>query len=225
MNETGSYYTIASDFKSQFVEMFGDKNTKSTLDELAEDWLKGQPFKKDSISSTGITKCIHYGELFTKYGPIIDDVLSSTNDTVIRSSLSGDILFPASDVTPDGLARCSALMCDDILLGGDIIILRPKQGIIPEYFSWAINMQKEQLLKRVTGTIVRHMSAKGLKTVVIPTASFDEQKQFVDIVRQADKSLFELKKSIAAKDGLIKSMVNEKGGNKIKNILLLHFNS
>ena len=31
--------------------------------------------------------------------------------------------------------------------------------------------------------------------------------------------------SDVCKDGLIKSMVNENGGNKIKNILLLHFNS
>ena len=178
-------------FKSQFIEMFGgDKYHQMELDSIAEVWLKGQAFKKDNICEEGTNFCIHYGELFTKYGPIIYDVSSTTNDEIMEASKSGDILFPASDVTPDGLARCSAIMRDEVLLGGDIIVLRPKQGNNPEYLSWAINMQKEQLLKRVTGSVVRHMSAKGLKTVQIPIAPIDKQKQFIKIVKQADKSKF-----------------------------------
>lgn len=176
-------------FKSQFIEMFGgDQYKQVELDALAQDWQKGQVFKKDNLMAEGKHKCIHYGELFTKYGPIIDGVLSSTDDDIIKGSKSGDILFPASDVTPDGLARCSVLMLDDVLLGGDIIVLRPHTGIIPEYLSWAINMQKDQLLKRVTGSVVRHMSAKGLKTVTVPIPSKEKQQQFISIVRQADKS-------------------------------------
>ena len=178
-------------FKSQFIEMFdGDKYHQMELDSIAEVWLKGQAFKKDNICEEGANFCIHYGELFTKYGPIIYDVSSTTNDEIMKASKSGDILFPASDVTPDGLARCSTIMRDEVLLGGDIIVLRPKQGNNPEYLSWAINMQKEQLLKRVTGSVVRHMSAKGLKTVQIPIAPIDKQKQFIKIVKQADKSKY-----------------------------------
>ena len=181
---------------SQFIEMFGgDKYHQMELDSIAEVWLKGQAFKKDNICEEGTIFCIHYGELFTKYGPIIYDVSSTTNDEIMKASKSGDILFPASDVTPDGLARCSAIMRDEVLLGGDIIVLRPKQGNNPEYLSWAINMQKEQLLKRVTGSVVRHMSAKGLKTVQIPIAPIDKQKQFIKIVKQADKSGFDGRKS------------------------------
>ena len=177
--------------QSRFIEMFdGDKYHQMELDSIAEVWLKGQAFKKDNICEDGTNICIHYGELFTKYGPIIYDVSSTTNDDIMKASKSGDILFPASDVTPDGLARCSAIMSDGVLLGGDIIVLRPKQGNNSEYLSWAINMQKEQLLKRVTGSVVRHMSAKGLKTVQIPIAPIEKQKQFINIVNQADKSKF-----------------------------------
>lgn len=171
--------------------MFGGGLYKQVeLDTLAKDWQKGQAFKKDNLMNDGKHKCIHYGELFTKYGPIIDGVLSSTDDDIIKASKVGDILFPASDVTPDGLARCSALMLDGVLLGGDIIVLRPQSGIVPEYLSWAINMQKGQLLKRVTGSVVRHMSAKGLKTVTVPIPPKDIQQQYISIVRQADKSKF-----------------------------------
>jgi len=196
--------------QSQFIEMFEGKEYDSMeLDSLATEWLKGQGFKKDNISELGINKCIHYGELFTKYGPIIDEIISHTDDSIERASKRGDILFPASDVTPDGLARCSAIMEEGVLLGGDIIILRPKDGIIPEYLSWAINMQRSHLLKRVTGSVVRHMSAKGLKTVTIPIAPIHEQELFISIIRQADKSKFELQNSIAAIDKVIKSLINE----------------
>ena len=196
--------------KSQFVEMFGgEKYCQLELDSLTKEWIKGQPFKKENLSDNGNNKCIHYGELFTKYGPIIDKVISSTDDAIIKSSKYGDVLFPASDVTPDGLARCSALLEDNVLLGGDIIVLRPNAGILPEYLSWAINMQKSQLLKRVTGSVVRHMSAKGLKSVTIPVGPVTEQKQFIDIVKQADKSISQLRKSIDAIDKVIKSLINE----------------
>ena len=176
--------------------MFGNNKWKVTnLDKLCHEWIKGQAFKKDSMSNDGCNKCIHYGELFTKYGPIINEVYSSTDSTIVKASKRGDILFPASDVTPDGLARCSAIMEDNVLLGGDIIALRPNSNISPQYLSWAINMQKEQLLQRVTGSVVRHISTKGLKTVEVVMPTMTQQKQFVAIAEQADKSKYNEYKS------------------------------
>lgn len=177
-----------SDFKSRFIEQF-DSLKKTALSEIAADWDKGQAFKKECIVNEGNTPCIHYGELF-KYGSIIDTILSWTNESPIKSSAKGDILFPASDVTPNGLARCSALMSEGVLLGGDIIVLRLKSGFIPEFVSYAINMQKDQLIRRVTGSVVRHMSAKSLNSVEIPIPAIADQKQFIDIIRQADKSKY-----------------------------------
>ena len=174
--------------QSRFIEMFGDLSRKPLLD-IATSWDKGQPFKKDSIIENGARPCIHYGELY-KYGPIIDTVVSLTNEVAIKKSKTGDILFPASDVTPYGLARCSALMIEGVLLGGDIIVLRISKDNSPEYVSYAINMQQDQLIRRVTGSVVRHMSAKSLKTVDIPIPSLDAQLQFVSLIRQADKSKF-----------------------------------
>lgn len=173
---------------SRFIEQF-DSLKKTALSEIAADWDKGQAFKKECIVNEGNTPCIHYGELF-KYGSIIDTILSWTNESPIKSSAKGDILFPASDVTPNGLARCSALMSEGVLLGGDIIVLRLKSGFIPEFVSYAINMQKDQLIRRVTGSVVRHMSAKSLNSVEIPIPAIADQKQFIDIIRQADKSKF-----------------------------------
>lgn len=195
--------------KSRFIEMFERNEYKRyTLDSIALNWLKGQPFKKDEILMDGKLPCIHYGELFTKYGPIIKEVYSRTNSEMRKASVSGDILFPASDVTPNGLSRCSMLPCNDVVLGGDIIVLRPKSEYNPSYISYAINQQKDQLMARVNGGVVKHMSAKSLKSVTIPIPPLSLQQQYVSFAEQADKSKFELNKSIEAIEKVIKSLIN-----------------
>ena len=177
--------------KSQFIEIFeGDKYPRLSLDAISEEWSKGQGFKKDDICEDGETQCIHYGELFTKYGPVINEVVSRTSVEKKKTSKKGDILFPASDVTPNGLARCSMLPFDNVILGGDIIILRPKENYNAAYLSYAINQQTSQLLTRVNGGVVKHMSAKGLKTVEIPIPPIDKQEEYIKIAEQADKSKY-----------------------------------
>ena len=194
--------------KSQFIEMFeGDKYPSVKLSDIASEWLKGQSFRKDDIVDNGNSMCIHYGELFTKYGPIINQVLSRTNVEGKRTSKVGDILFPASDVTPNGLARCSMLPYDNIILGGDIIVLRPKRDCNAAYLSYAINQQTAQLLIRVNGAVVKHMSAKALMTVVIPMPPLEEQNRFVSLAQQADKSKFELRQAIDKIDKVMKSLL------------------
>ena len=177
--------------KSQFIEMFeGEKYPRLSLDEICKEWSKGQGFKKDDICEDGETQCIHYGELFTKYGPVINEVVSRTSVEKKKTSKKGDILFPASDVTPNGLARCSMLPFDNVILGGDIIILRPKDNYNAAYLSYAINQQTSQLLTRVNGGVVKHMSAKGLKTIEIPIPPIDKQGEYIQIAEQADKSKY-----------------------------------
>ena len=190
---------------SRFIEMFGN-HPRKPLSDIATSWDKGQPFKKDCIIESGARPCIHYGELY-KYGPVIDRVVSLTDQEAIKKSQNGDILFPASDVTPYGLARCSALMTNGVLLGGDIIVLRISNDNSPEYVSYAINMQQYQLICRVTGSVVRHMSAKSLKTVEIPIPSLGAQHQFVSFFLQADKSKFELKQAIEKIDKVMRALM------------------
>ena len=190
--------------------MFEDKGfPRLTLDEISQLWQKGQPFKKDDMVPDGKFSCIHYGELFTKYGVFIDDVFSKTFSDKTRISKQGDILFPASDVTPLGLTKCSALLLDDVILGGDIIVMRPKAGNNSVYLSFAIRMEREQLSSIITGSVVRHISAKGLQTISIIVPPIEEQNRFEGLIRQSDKSKFELQKSIEKIDNLIKSLIQQ----------------
>lgn len=193
--------------KAKFMEMFGEEG-KITLESIASSWSKGQSFSKNDIVDEGNTPCIHYGKLY-KYGYVINNVFSATNASAKTTSIKGDILFPASDVTPKGLARCSCIDLDGVILGGDIIVMHPIQGINPTYLSYAINQQTNQLLQLVTGSVVRHMSAKSLKTVKVPLPPLPLQQQFVEIATQAEATKESLRKSIENIDQVIKSLINQ----------------
>ena len=73
--------------------------------------------------------------------------------------------------------------------------------------SYAINNEKEQLLARVTGSVVKHLSTKGLKTVKIPIPSAREQEQFTLIAEQVEKSKSELRQAIEKIDRVMKSLM------------------
>ncbi len=155
------------------------------LGKLAESWFRGQGLQKDEIVDGGKYPCIHYGELFTKYNAIIENIVSKTNLEMRIKSKDGDILFPASDVTPDGLARCSVIAKKDISLGSDIIVCRPKASfegidINPRYLSFFINSQRVQMLPMITGSNVKHISGESLKNLQIPLPPEDVQKKVVD---------------------------------------------
>lgn len=83
---------------------------KVTLGDHAE-FRKGKGISKGDLSNKGKYPCIHYGELYTKYGSSIDRICSYTDNPPSNPALSsvGDVLFPTSDVTPSGLATASCL--------------------------------------------------------------------------------------------------------------------
>lgn len=153
-------------------------------------WSKGRLLSKEDISPKGQYKCIHYGELFILYGEVIGEVHSRTNLQQGCLSQIGDILFPDSDVTPTGLARCSALMEEGVILGGGINILKPNKHIYSPFLSYAINIEKEQIISRVTGTTVRHINSKALSEVVVKLPKdIEEQQAIADYFTQLDSQI------------------------------------
>ena len=105
---------------------------------------KGIQISKKNLSLNG-QKCILYGELFTRYDEIIEDVTSKTDLDVLPNSKYYDILMPSSDVTPNGLAKASCLLENDVILGGDMNILRYKdENVFPPFFSYQINYFKKK---------------------------------------------------------------------------------
>ena len=58
-------------------------------------------------------------------------------------------------------------------------------------------------------TGIQNLNMSKYLEIGIPNASEGEQNKFVSIAEQADKSKFELRKSIEAIDQVIKSLIND----------------
>lgn len=164
---------------------------RKSLDEIVS-FTRGRALAWSDIKENGKYKCILYGNLYTDYGMVIDDVVYSTNSFThdLTISQSGDVLIPASDTTPTGLARASSIELDNILLGGDINVLRPKESVHGSFLSYNINSNKDQLIKLIKGITVRHLHNSDLASVnlYIPS-NISEQKEVSTILRTIDNQI------------------------------------
>lgn len=92
---------------------------------------------------------------------------------------------------------------EPFFIGADgVKIIRPrKDNLIPEFLYYDLKYHN------IPNTgYNRHF--KYIKMISLTKASLEEQSQFLSIAHQADKSGFELRKSIEAIDKVIKSLVN-----------------
>jgi type I restriction enzyme, S subunit len=142
------------------------------------DFYRGGSLSKSDLDNDGKNSCIHYGQLFTIYKEVIQSVESRTNMQNGFKSRFGDILMPSSDVTPIGLATASVLLKENVILGGDMNILRPKKLVNSIYFSYLLNFEKKKIIELVSGITVRHIYGKDLRKLVlcIPTSSEEQDR-------------------------------------------------
>lgn len=93
--------------------------------------LRGEGLSKKDFIEDGLYKSIHYGDLYTKYGVVINNINSYTNINGKIKSEKGDVLVPAT-TTADalGISIARALNINDVVIGGDINIIRTGNKII-----------------------------------------------------------------------------------------------
>lgn len=174
-------------------------------------FLRGSSLSKSDIAEDGINKCIHYGELFTIYKEKIAQIKSSTNLTDGQFSKIGDILMPSSDVTPQGLATASAIFEENVIVGGDTNILRPKKAIDSLFVSYFLNSNKNEIMKAVTGTTVKHIYNKDVaKLKIYMPIEIKEQTKIANLLSSIDKKIEliskEIEKAKEFKKGLLQQM-------------------
>ena len=141
---------------------------------------------KEDLSDEG-NECIIYGELFTKYGCVIDKIQSKTKKSCNAGSLSKghDILFPASTtVDAVSLIAPSALNDKDIILGGDMFGITINKEFNNEAISYIINyVYKYKLAKYAQGSTIVHIYYDDIKNVEIFLPNKHAQDSLAGIMR------------------------------------------
>lgn len=153
------------------------------------EFYKGKSLSKKHINTKGKFECILYGELFTKYPEYVNQILSRTNEEIGFKTVIGDILMPASDVTPKGLATATCILKENVLIGGDINIIRTNSRINPIFISYLLNFQKEKIIQKVSGTTIRHIYINDLKKIKLSIPSKQLQDYIAKVLMNFDEEI------------------------------------
>lgn len=189
---------------------FNDEWHKCYLADLVA-FHKGKGLPKSALDAFAKTPCIHYGELFTKYAETIREVTSYTGqvtDAIV--SYVQDVLMPTSDVTPTGLAKASCVTMQDVVIGGDILVIRPDTSrLYGPFLSYVIRYSKQQILQLVTGSTVFHIYASDMKKFTLAVPSIKEQEQIIRVLDDMDTELADLEARLAKTRLLKQGMMQE----------------
>ena len=195
-------HTVPVGYKQTEVGVIPEDWEVMRLGHLAK-FFKGSGLPKSELSESGKIKCIHYGQLFTTYGPKIDRVISRTKNVGIVTSQENDVLMPTSDVTPNGLATASCITETGVTLGGDILIIRSdKQKLNGVFFSYLVNVLRDQVMQLVTGSTVYHLYGSDMAKFEFAFPSKEEQIAIANALSDVDALISELEKLIAKKQAI-----------------------
>ena len=176
--------------KVRFPE-FTDDWTEYQLKDICK-FMKGFGLSKDKLSINGDKKCILYGELYTTYSEVIQEVKSKTNIVEGVPSQKGDVLIPASTTTTGiDLANATALEEKSVLLGGDINILRNDKSLFNSSFlaHYLTHVKKFDLASKAQGMTIVHLYGKHLKKIQVNIPQVKEQEKIVQVLSLQDDEI------------------------------------
>ena len=184
--------------KSQFIEMFGDAK-KVKLGELAT-FVNGSAFKPEEWSETGlpivrIQNLTGSGDVYNRYNG------DTTKKVIIEP---GDILISWSATLGVYIWTGEKALLNQHIFRADI----DKEKVDKDFFIYTVQAELNIMGENAHGSTMKHIVKKDFDNTLVAYPSLAEQRRFSVIYKQADKSEFELRKSIEAIDQVIKSLIN-----------------
>lgn len=154
------------------------------LGEIAE-IIRGNGLQKSDFVDSGVG-CIHYGQIYTKYGAFADKTITYVTPELaktLKTVSTGDLVVAITSENVEDVCKCVAwLGRDDIVTGGHAAIVKHKQN--PKYLSYIFQTVDffRQKRKYVIGTKVIEMSPKKLAEISIPVPPLAIQNEIVKLL-------------------------------------------
>ena len=173
----------------RFPEFQGEWKEERLAD--IADLYKGTSISKDQLSDDG-EPCILYGELYTKYkSETIREIISKTNidNTKLVRSKANDVIIPCSGETAEDIATARCVLNGNILLGGDLNIIRLHR-YDGTFMSYQLNgKRKYDIAKVAQGVSVVHLYGEHLKGVKTINPCLTEQKKIASLLTLLDERI------------------------------------
>ena len=208
-NSTDKGNTIRNVPALRFPEFEGEWK-KEQLGDTA-DFSKGAGISKEQLSEKG-EPCILYGELYTKYkSEVIYDIISKTDidSTKLVRSQANDVIIPSSGETAEDIATARCVLKNNILLGGDLNIIRLHKHS-GSFMSYQLNgKRKYDIAKVAQGVSVVHLYAEHLKGVNTYNPCMEEQEKIARLLSLLDERIATQNKIIEDLNKLKSAIIEE----------------
>ncbi|MEQ8227042.1 MAG: restriction endonuclease subunit S [Rhodospirillales bacterium] len=159
---------------------------KTTIGEIGK-FYYGKSAPKWSLDDDAPTPCVRYGELYTKFGPIITQTYSRTNidPTKLRFSKGGEILVPRVGEKPDDFGKCCCFLpLKGVAIGEMISAFETKQN--PVFYTYYFRTLYKEFAKVVEGQNVKNLYYAELEPLTIFRPSPPEQQKIGDCLTSLD---------------------------------------
>lgn len=149
-------------------------------------FYKGQGIRRDDVGDEGVL-CIRYGELYTRYDDYVTVLESRIPKAVADTAFplkTGDLLFAGSGETAEEIGMCVAYLgVQRAVAGGDIVVLRPAEGI-SAYLGHLLNHPSiaHQKARLGQGDAVVHIGARNLAQVIVNLPPNEEQAAIATVL-------------------------------------------
>ena len=156
----------------------------------------GVPFSVGSLSKEDLSEkgheCILYGELFTTYDCVINEIKSHTNKIAnMTLSQKRDLLFPSS-TTVDAVSLISPSVIDipNVVLGGDMFGIHIDKKFNAYYLSYYINIITRKILAiYAKGSTIIHLHYKDIAKAQLLLPDLCEQDRIAKCMMAEDDKI------------------------------------
>jgi len=189
--------------------MFDDEKNIVPLSDCGKIVTGGTPPKK--VEEYYSSRDIH----FYKPNDCSDEsvtYLSDSEEYIAEAARGVADIFPAGTV----LVTCIGTIGKIGILSGEGTCNQQINAIIPdttkclsEYVANAIWVKRTDLIQIANATTVTIINKTGFSNFQIPLPKIEKQKRFVELIKQSDKSKFELQEAITRIDNFIKSLIQQ----------------
>ena len=186
--------------KSQFIEMFSSVPKVDINCMVDTIWGSSPDSKTYNDNGEGVP--FYQGK--TEFGDIYINEASTFCTAPIRMAKQHAILMSVR--APVGAVNIAT---QDCCIGRGLASITPKVGkSITMFVFYALKYMEDEIERLGTGSTFKAINKDSYAKIQMPDVDIEKQIEFVKIAEQADKSEFELRKSIDAIDQVIKSLIN-----------------
>ena len=169
-------------------------------------------FKKDELLNSGKYVALQYGKTY-KVNEVDEKFNFYVNDEFYKESQivnHGDIIFISTSETLEDLGHSVFYNRNDLgLLGGEQILLKPKNNVNGKYLYYSTKEFAKELKKYATGVKVYRFNVNDLKTIYTSIPPLSEQTAIANFL---DYKTAKIESFIFKKKQLIKLLNEQKAG-------------